>query len=191
MRLHRHHPEQGFTLIELLIALAISGVVLSAMANTFIGQRKTYALQEQVTEMTQNARSVMEMLTREIRMAGYNPQGIVFDAITYNPAQLQIRADLNKDGDTADLGETIIYSHDDTNKQLLRNAGAGNQVLADRIDDFTFDYLDSAGTSTTITANIRQVQLVIIAKTAKPDPTYAANGGYRTYTLTSRITPRN
>ena len=40
-------------------------------------------------------------------------------------------------------------------------------------------------------ANIRQVQITITAKTAKPDPNYSANDGYRTYTLTSVVTLRN
>jgi hypothetical protein len=39
--------------------------------------------------------------------------------------------------------------------------------------------------------DIRQIKITITARTAKPDPDYTANGGYRTYTLTSYLTPRN
>ena len=193
MSLPAQNKECGFTLVELLIAMAITGIILGTVVSTFITQRKTYALQEQITEMMQNARAAMETMTREIRMAGYHTIGAAFDGITYNAAQLQIRADLNSDGDTTDTDENITYSHDAANLQIIRNevAGAGNQPLVDRIQNFTFNYLDKDGNPTIISADIRQVRITITARTPKPDPKYAANGGYRTYTLTSVITPRN
>jgi len=197
MSLPAQNKECGFTLVELLIAMAITGVILGTVASTFITQRKSYALQEQITEMMQNARAAMETMTREIRMAGYPttrvPGGVAFDGVTYNAAQLQIRADLNSDGDTTNTDEDIRYSHDAANLQIIRweNAVDGNQPLVDRIQNFTFNYLDKDGTVTTTSADIRQVRITITARTPKPDPKYAANGGYRTYTLTSVITPRN
>jgi prepilin-type N-terminal cleavage/methylation domain-containing protein len=63
--------EAGFTLTELLVAMAISGILLGAMVSTCITQRKAYAVQEQVTEMTLNVRAALDMLAREVRMAGY------------------------------------------------------------------------------------------------------------------------
>jgi prepilin-type N-terminal cleavage/methylation domain-containing protein len=63
--------EAGFTLTELLVAMAISGILLGAMVSTCITQRKAYAVQEQVTEMTLNVRAALDILRREVRMAGY------------------------------------------------------------------------------------------------------------------------
>jgi len=40
-------------------------------------------------------------------------------------------------------------------------------------------------------ADIRQIKITITARTAKPDPGYGLNSGYRTYTLTSTLTPPN
>jgi len=185
------YKESGFTLAELLIALAITGIVLSAAVNTFIAQRRAYALQEHVTAMTQGTRAAMEMVTREIRMAGYNPAGTNFDGITYDPTQVQIRADLNGNGDTADAHETIVYAYNPATQQLLRETDGSSQPIADHIQAFAFDYVDGAGTSTTTTAHIRQIRITITARTATPDPRYAANGGYRTYRLTSLVTPTN
>jgi len=166
------HKESGFTLVELLIALAISGIVLGAAVNTFLAQRWSYALQEHVTAMTQGTRAALEMVTREVRMAGYNPARTSFDGITYDPTQVQIRADLNGDGDTADAHETIVYAYNPATQQLLRETDGSSQPIADHIQAFAFDYVDGAGTAT-------------------PDPRYAANGGYRTYRLTSLVTPTN
>jgi type IV pilus assembly protein PilW len=185
------HTESGFTLVELLIALAITGIVLGAAVNTFLAQQRSYALQEQITAMTQGTRAAMEMVTRDVRMAGYNPAGTSFDGITYDPTHLQIRADLDGNGDTADANETIVYAYNTATQQLMRETDGSSQPIADAIQAFTFDYLDGAGASTTTTATIRQIRITITARTAKPDPRYAANGGYRTYRLTSLVTPKN
>jgi len=63
--------ERGFTLTELLIAMAISLVVIASISSVFISQRKTYDVQEQITEMIQNGRAAMDMISGEIRMTGY------------------------------------------------------------------------------------------------------------------------
>ena len=63
--------EQGFTLIELLVAMAIGLVILSGLSSTFIMQQKTYNLQEQIAEMTENIRGAMDIMTSEIMMTGY------------------------------------------------------------------------------------------------------------------------
>ena len=75
MRIHliayRLKRSKGLTLIELLVALAISGILTAALYRTFIGQHKTYAVQEQVVDMQQNARVAISRMMREIRMAGF------------------------------------------------------------------------------------------------------------------------
>jgi len=193
------NKERGFTLIELLIAMAVGLIVLSAVVSTFIIQRKTFDVQEQTTEMTQNARAAMDLMTREIRMAGYNPTGATFDGVTFNISELKIQADLNggdlnNDGDTTSgSNETITYSYDGTNNQIDRKIGAGTpNALAENIQAFTFEYLDKNGAGPeTTSSDIRQIRITIEARTAKPDANYGPNSGYRTYTLTTLITPPN
>jgi len=63
--------EQGFTLIELLIAMALALVIIASLSSTFIIQQKAYSTQEQIAEMTQNARAAVDIMSREIRMTGY------------------------------------------------------------------------------------------------------------------------
>ena len=64
------NKESGFTLVELLIAMTIGLIIMAALSSTFFMQRKIYDVQDQVVEMVQNARVAMDMMTREIRMAG-------------------------------------------------------------------------------------------------------------------------
>jgi prepilin-type N-terminal cleavage/methylation domain-containing protein len=64
--------QRGFTLIELMITVALSSIIFAAGYQLFAGQRRSYALQNDLAEMQQQVRGCEQMMTREIRMAGYN-----------------------------------------------------------------------------------------------------------------------
>jgi len=188
----RRNP--GFTLIEVLISLGIGMVVLAALYAVFTIQSKNFAKQEQIGEMQQIARTAMDSMAREITMAGYDPNqttpanaGITAASAT----SLSFTSDLNGDSDTADANESVTYAFDGANYRITRNTGGGAQPFAENIQGLTFTYYDAAGAVTATAADIRRIQISITARTAKPDPAYSANNGYRTYTLTSFVTPRN
>jgi len=94
----------GFTILELLIAMAIGLLVLGALYGVFTFQNKTLSNQEQIVELQQNARAAMDMMTREISMAGYNPahmSGTTMPQISAATANsISFVADLNGNGDT-------------------------------------------------------------------------------------------
>ena len=186
---------EGFTLVELMVSMGVGMVILAAVTTTFMSQTRIYNAQEQINEMQQNARGVLDILSRELKMAGYKPNGGGFNGVTYSTTQLMIQADLNSDGaisTSSTANEQITYAFDSANEQINRAVGSGSaQILAEHITAFTFSYLDSTGAATTVSANIRQVSITITATTAKPDPNYTSNGGYRTYTVSATITPGN
>ena len=64
--------QRGFTLIELMITVALSSIIFAAGYQLFAGQRRSYSLQNDLAEMQQQVRGCEQMMTREIRMAGYN-----------------------------------------------------------------------------------------------------------------------
>ena len=64
--------KQGFTLIELMIAVLISTVVMIAIYLTFASQEKSQITQKQITEMQQNIRAAMHIMSNEIRLAGHD-----------------------------------------------------------------------------------------------------------------------
>ncbi len=182
--------ENGFTLIELMLSIAISGIVLAAITATFISQSRSYDAQAQINGMQQGARAAMDIITREVRMAGYDPTDAGISGIVIcNATTIQLRADVvvPADGLTTGTNEDITYTFDDPNDRILRDA----DILVENIDLADFDCLDSGGLPTATVANVRQIQVTITAITSKPDPNYTPNGGYRTFTLTSLITPRN
>ena len=63
--------QRGLTLTELAVAMAVAGIFLAAAYAIFLTQQKTYAVQDQVAEVQQNARVAMNMLARDLRMAGH------------------------------------------------------------------------------------------------------------------------
>jgi len=62
--------KSGFTLIELLIALVLSIVIVGAVYATFNSQQKSFSLTNQKMDMQQQGRAAMNMIMRDLRMAG-------------------------------------------------------------------------------------------------------------------------
>jgi type IV pilus assembly protein PilW len=192
--------EGGFSLIEMMIAMFVGLVMLGAVYGVFILQNRTFSSQEELVEMQQSVRAGMDMITREIGLAGYDLTRVNsdsstlnnFSGVTVNTSQLQIMADLDGNGAIdASSEENIIYAFNATAHQITRNTGSGNQPFIENVDSFTFAYLDGSGNATASAANVRRISITITGRTARPDPKYPANGGYRTYTLTSVVSPRN
>lgn len=65
---------KGFTLVEILVSLAILGIVLAGIYSVYNMQHKSYIVQEQVAEMQQSERVALQMITRDLRMAGLGLQ---------------------------------------------------------------------------------------------------------------------
>ena len=77
--------QRGLTLIELMVALAIGFIIIGAVYRAFTSQQRTYTIQDQVAEAQQSARVAMNMLMRDLRMAGHGkPEGdVVIKGKTY------------------------------------------------------------------------------------------------------------
>lgn len=191
----------GFTLMELLVSMSIGMVVLAALAKTFTVQSRQNTAEEQVAQMQGNARAALDLMVREIQMAKYNPAGTAFSSaygVTYSASQLEIKADMDGNGTVSTSSgsvEDIIYARDAANNYITRKLGSGTaEIVADNITAFTFAYYDANGSAVTSSGNsgnIRKVTINITARTAKPDPSYTSNSGYRTYQISADITPPN
>jgi type IV pilus assembly protein PilW len=129
------HKENGFTLIELLAGILISAILLAGLYSVFFSQQIAFSAQEQVAEMNQNIRAALDLMTREIRLAGYKTSTSAFNGITTaTPTSIRILADLNQDGDTADENEDTSYTYNAGTLQICRSGSAPPAVpVADNV----------------------------------------------------------
>lgn len=184
--------EQGFTLIELMITMLISGLIMAAIYMAYLSQQKTYNAQRQVVTMQQNIRAVMEILTSEVRMAGYDPTGDSNASLLNgtNFRQITFTQDLDGDGTIAAALETITYALGgvdantdgvvdnidiDSNGQtdavntITRDVGVGGaQVIAENIQaiEFLYTLIDDAqvlNPTASQLSDIKSVQVTILA----------------------------
>jgi prepilin-type N-terminal cleavage/methylation domain-containing protein len=67
----RRTKELGFTLIELMIATVILGVVTSQVFMVMNTQKRVYISSERVLDVQEDSRTVLDLLTFDVRMAGF------------------------------------------------------------------------------------------------------------------------
>jgi type IV pilus assembly protein PilW len=152
---------KGMTLIELLVAMAAGIIVMGAIYGTYQGQQKAFVNQQLVVDMQQNVRAAMLLMTREIRMTGYDPaaaDGIDNDAANGidDPAEssgatllkagkdwIRFSVDLTGDSDVSDANEDITYQI--SGPDLVRidpndTTGGVPQIVAFDIEAVGFAY---------------------------------------------------
>lgn len=191
----------GFTLVEMMITLVISGIIVSAIYAAYVTQQRVYLAQEQVAEMQQNLRAAADILTREIRMAGYDPTGDAEAEITtLGPGQFSFSFDGNEDGDISDTGEIIDFGFsaaagNDTDRNGIpdtltagvpnalsmgrQTGGAGGyQAIAENFQAIEFHYLDEDGSPTADPAAVRTVQASLLARAGQPDQKFTNSAVY-------------
>jgi prepilin-type N-terminal cleavage/methylation domain-containing protein len=61
----------GFTLVEMLVVMAIFGLVMAGLYTVFVSSNRLYLAQEEIVGAQQEARTALEIIGRQIRMAGY------------------------------------------------------------------------------------------------------------------------
>lgn len=120
--------QKGLSLIEMLIALVIGAIVIAGVYQTFTAQQKSFLAQEQVSEAQQSARAVMDIIARDIRMAGFGMPGWVAAGVANSITINQ--------GAPADF--TIVGVFSSPIGKLSNAATMGqNQIVLDRSVDLT------------------------------------------------------
>jgi type IV pilus assembly protein PilW len=221
--------QQGFTLIELMMTLVIGAMITGAAYATYSSQQKAYYTQDQVAEMQQNLRAAFSIIAIDLRMAGFDPTDSgLFSVTPTNSGRIQFTTDTDGDG-TVDGNETIIIGLSpavdadgngipdadsdgdnvpDTVDIAIQTGGGGYQTIAENIQAVEFLYLDGNEAVTATPADIRSVQITILAASSKKDTSFTNaaqyqppapsgqiwgpyNDNYRRRLLTLRIRCRN
>ncbi len=96
---------RGYTLVEVLVAVALGLLIVAVLYNLMIVQQRSYANQNNVAEMQQNVRTAMNILTADLRMAGF---GFSVNGI-YNATAGTVYAVTPNNSSSAPDGITLRY----------------------------------------------------------------------------------
>ena len=70
-RLSAAPRQHGFSLVELMIALTVSLLLLVGLSTVLVNTRQANRLQTGLQQLNENGRYAIELMTRDLRMAGY------------------------------------------------------------------------------------------------------------------------
>ena len=125
----RGHRQAGFTLMEVMISLALSLVVVSAMVALMANSLGTASRIIQMTQLTDELRNTMSMLTRDIRRANYSANA----AYCYANSDCGADGSANQFADVTFNGSTCFTFGLDRNwdgNAAADNAGGFRRVTA-------------------------------------------------------------
>jgi type IV pilus assembly protein PilW len=193
--------KKGFTAIELLVSLAILSIALTSIYSMYMSFIRTCTKEGAKIRVQQNVRSGLDMMIRDIRLAGLDPEGTGdFGIVAVTPQRIQFTADLDMDGEVDDADasdgidvpdlEHMAYEHDGngTLKMFLYKANGDpetDEIMAENVTDLTFIYYDSNDDTTSDLDAIRTVDIrMTIEKSAGRD-------GQVSRTLVKRVKCRN
>ena len=182
----------AFTLVELLVAIAISGIVLAAVTKLFISTNRIYTVQKQVVHLQQTIRASLNIMSRDIRMAGLDPTGNADAGIeSANSTNLRIKYDYNGSG-TCDRDRNYQYNTSKERLEVESGGSGGFSGLSEegRIQSMSFDYLLEDGTSSNNPTNPDKIRSVTVSVCGQITGAYA-DARNNTYCFNNTVTPRN
>ncbi|MDR7555693.1 MAG: prepilin-type N-terminal cleavage/methylation domain-containing protein [Armatimonadota bacterium] len=176
LRPPRRQGERAFTLLELLVALSLFGVVLLTGFAAFNASYRGLVAGKEMADEHQNARLVLEWMTRRIRLAGIGvPAGTTAFFTEAGSSALAFLGDTNGDG----VVEWRRYCHDsaagvvreDLQEPAALPLSAGGACTgapitsqglhALRVSYLQFAYFNGQEASTSALSQIRRVRIVL------------------------------
>ena len=193
--------KKGFTAIELLISLAIMSIALTSIYSMYMSFIRTCTKEGAKIRVQQSVRSGLDMMIRDIRLAGLDPEGTGdFGIVAVTSQRIQFTADRNMDGELNDADETdgidapdmehMAYEFDGTGilRMFLYKANGDpvtDEIMAENVTDLTFTYFDSNDDTTSNLDAIRTVDIQMTVQ--KP----SGQDGQVSRTLVKRVKCRN
>jgi len=176
---------RGFSVAEFLVAFALLSVMLAGMVKLFGLINQSYTTQNVAANVQQVVRNGIDIMTQNIRMAGFNPLKLSDVGIKSDFSQNNIHFSYDLDSDGIVMNdEDIRFFHED--QKLKKQKRGGNRItLIDNVTNLKFSYLDANDQTTDNQANIKTV---VISLTVS-EPAGRQRSLSRTYT--TRVICRN
>ena len=148
--------QDGFTMVELLVALSIFMLIVVGILQIFEPSNAANLSSQRKLSVQQNGRVAMDVMVRQIRMAGFFPEN--FDADNTNDransVQLATNAALVVAGDLDGSGASsaFLFCLDASGLRRVKGAigagasytCAGGDILAESVTSLSFAYYDGA-----------------------------------------------
>lgn len=185
--------KRAFSLVELMVALAMATIFITATLTIADMSIVTYGAQERVSDAQQSVRAALDLMVRDIRMAGYDPMALNaapttgIGILAASETSLQFSADLNADQVNNGGAEDLTYYYDADNKRLRQKEGgeAYPQTFIENVSAMKFSYFDANGDPTE-----RLDDIVTVVVTLTVEDRYHKDVTFQR-TLTTRINCRN
>lgn len=135
---------RGFTLIELMIAMLLGAFLIGGIIQVFIGSKQTYRMLENLSRLQENGRFVMDFITRDNRMTGF--QGCASRTIIPNIIIDPKNPNPNPTPTTLSSGSLVALIGIDnvTNNWNASACGTANDCVAGT-DQITYQFDGSCG----------------------------------------------
>lgn len=171
--MNRIQSQDGFTLVEALVALAISGILASAMLSLLLGQTRFYEHTDDQIWAEQSNRATIDLVSSELRM------GSALDLLAARPDSVALRFDIMRaivcDSVATDQATVLVY--DTVAAWGLDGGFAGTAYSGPYEEDFEF--ADSFLPSTVSTGSGPKATCVANgAPSTSPSNTYATLSGW-------------
>ncbi len=177
------NAERGASLVELMVGIAFLGWFAVAMGQFSRAILRGTRVLEVASEAQEAARMGVQLIERDVRDAGYRPDGEPLSGVRRaEVGAIEIARDLDGDGDTDDANEVVGYRLDADRRMLLRNLGDAppQPMLADLAPDgLRFTYFDAAGAilapgpaglDDAARVRVRRVDVLLVVEIPHPDP---------------------
>ena len=167
--------KKGFTAIELLVSLAILSMTLGSIYSLYMSFIRTCTKEGVKINVQQGVRSSLDMMIRDIRLAGLDPTGTDdFGIVAVTPQRIQFTADRDMDGELDDADATdgiddpdmefMAYEYDgnSTLKMSLYKADGSLEIsdtMVENVSDLSFAYFNSEANTTSVVDDIRTVEI--------------------------------
>ena len=182
----------GFTLVELLIAISMAAVLILVILTVSDMSSRSCRAQERVTDAQQSIRAALDLMARDIRMAGYDPMAMTsgptegIGILEASESRLQFSADLNADREDSGSIENLTYFFDPDGRRLRQEeGGASPQTFIENVTVLKFIYFDASGNQTDIIDDIVQVEVSLTV-----EDTFTKGRRFQR-TLSTRVNCRN
>ena len=179
--------QRGSSLIELLTSTLLTATLMIMSYGFARAAFMSARLQEVKSEAQEVTVMAIDVLTRDLRMAGFNAAGTPLAGVRAAATdRIEIACDLNGDGDSDDSNELIAYSYSQDKRQLMRATGGSSpQPFARNVaaDGVRFTFFDSTGTAIRPSATglsaperrrIRRIDVTLRVELPHPDPAITA-----------------